>query len=61
MSIRNKLLFVGVITTAAFIVLLTLMLFFQSQVGDLHRANELKESAHNGLLQMRNTVIKFTV
>ncbi|MGM0631489.1 MAG: methyl-accepting chemotaxis protein [Pseudomonadota bacterium] len=53
MSIRNKLLSVGLIATAAFILLLVLMMFFQSQVSDLHRASELRESVHNGLLQLR--------
>lgn len=53
MSIRNKLLSVGAVATAAFIILLMLMMFFQSQVSDLHRASELRESVHNGLLQLR--------
>ncbi|MDV6317038.1 methyl-accepting chemotaxis protein [Idiomarina sp. HP20-50] len=53
MSIRNKLLSVGAITTAAFIILLMLMMFFQAQVGELYRASELRESIHNSLLQLR--------
>ncbi|WP_417441062.1 methyl-accepting chemotaxis protein [Idiomarina sp.] len=53
MSIRNKLLSVGAVTTAAFIILLMLMMFFQSQISQLHRASELRESVHNGLLQVR--------
>jgi len=52
MSIRNKLLSVGAVTTAAFIILLVLMMFFQSQVSDLYRASELRESVNNSLLQM---------
>ncbi|MTJ02324.1 methyl-accepting chemotaxis protein [Idiomarina piscisalsi] len=53
MSIRNKLLSVGLIATAAFILLLALMMLFQSQVSELHRASELRESVHNSLLQLR--------
>ncbi|WP_300318519.1 methyl-accepting chemotaxis protein [Idiomarina sp.] len=53
MSIRNKLLSVGFIATAAFILLLALMMLFQSQMSDLHRASELRESVHNSLLQLR--------
>ncbi len=53
MSIRNKLLSVGLVATGAFILLLVLMMVFQSQVSDLHRASELRESVHNSLLQLR--------
>ncbi|PTC00715.1 methyl-accepting chemotaxis protein [Thalassospira xiamenensis] len=53
MSIRNKLFSVGIVTTVAFLLLLALMMMFQSQVADLHRASELRESVHNSLLQLR--------
>ncbi|MCK7460528.1 methyl-accepting chemotaxis protein [Idiomarina aminovorans] len=61
MSIRNKLLSVGAVTTAAFIILLVLMMFFQSQVSDLYRASELRESVHNSLLQMRSAEKDFSL
>jgi len=53
MSIRNKLFSVGIVTTVAFLLLLALMMMFQSQVANLHRASELRESVHNSLLQLR--------
>lgn len=61
MSIRNKLIGVGVLTSIAFVVLLLLMMVFQTQVNDLHRANQVQAEIYKDLLDVRNAEKDFLI